>query len=348
MWQCVRCGQENLGEDAECITCGGLKIEVARELRPTRGSDSPGKIEARSASRPSTRAPRKGAPTPKPGSPPARPVPPPSPVVVPIAGLARSKPAVEKTDTSGSAGPPSSSSPRRRSTSALPWIVVAGCAALAAAVVVLVLPRSVPKPPYPIQSFTKPIIESVAAPGLNVRKGPGSTYPLAVEQPLENGTAVTVYGEAQAADGGHWVYAQISPSIFGYINAKYLAGPSTSVISTQAAPIPALSTPSATFAPSDGQLTARRRALAYFAIWSGPNSSITAELPPYYSSTVTFYGTRLSRDAVMTQKLHFIQRWPIRSYVVRAESLATTCNAQTCTAEGLLAWRNLPSCSTAE
>lgn len=71
-----------------------------------------------------------------------------------------------------------------------------------------------PTSPYPIE--LSPIAASI-----NVRGGPGSTYPTI-------GTAtkserLIVYGTALAADGGTWDYVKLGDGAFGYVNSRVVA-----------------------------------------------------------------------------------------------------------------------------
>ena len=76
------------------------------------------------------------------------------------------------------------------------------------------------RPPYPITTFQQPIAESVRAPRLNVRRGPGLTY--AIVKSVGRGESLTAYGFSVANDGGAWHYVHIEDGTYGYVNAKFM------------------------------------------------------------------------------------------------------------------------------
>jgi hypothetical protein len=107
--------------------------------------------------------------------------------------------------------------------------------------------------PPQTQMFDKPTTAHVVALNLNVRTGPGSAFPLATPDALPNGAEITVYGQAQSADGDQWDYVRVANGANGYVNAKFLAETS-SVASAAPTPTPA---PSAQAAPSSTVICGR-------------------------------------------------------------------------------------------
>jgi hypothetical protein len=80
-------------------------------------------------------------------------------------------------------------------------------------------------------------------------------------------------------------------------------------------------------------------ALNYMATWSDPRDPDGQQIRPFYGETVNFYGSEISQDQLMEQKLQFARRWPIRSYVVRADSVSVRCtDAHRCFVAGIVDW----------
>jgi hypothetical protein len=83
-------------------------------------------------------------------------------------------------------------------------------------------------------------------------------------------------------------------------------------------------------APSKTELSLEQRSAAHInsimATWSGPNTDAVIDaLQRAYSAQVNYYGKQLSREDVLADKRKFIERWPQRKYVIRTQSLATSC-----------------------
>jgi hypothetical protein len=59
-----------------------------------------------------------------------------------------------------------------------------------------------------------------------------------------------------------------------------------------------------------------------------------------YADQVDFYGTRTSKAEIVKQKLAFTQRWPVRYYKERDDSMVFNCSTQTsqCVIEAVLDW----------
>jgi hypothetical protein len=75
-----------------------------------------------------------------------------------------------------------------------------------------------PNPQFPIEKFATPLREHATSAKLNVRTGPGATYPTLKQ--IVQGDALTGYGSTQSADGGLWHYVQLADGSYGYVNAK--------------------------------------------------------------------------------------------------------------------------------
>jgi clan AA aspartic protease (TIGR02281 family) len=88
------------------------------------------------------------------------------------------------------------------------------------------------------------------------------------------------------------------------------------------------------------EATATQLAIAYLSAWSDPRDPDGIRIRSFYADTVNFYGHATPVDELMKQKLAFARRWPSRTYVVRANSLAAQCaDGHTCTVTGVLDWQ---------
>jgi hypothetical protein len=75
-----------------------------------------------------------------------------------------------------------------------------------------------------------------------------------------------------------------------------------------------------------------------------------------YPAQVEYYGTVKDRDVVIQDKKKFAERWPVRKYTVRPNTMETGCDlaAQQCDVRGILDWiasseaRNVRSSGSAE
>jgi hypothetical protein len=76
---------------------------------------------------------------------------------------------------------------------------------------------------------------------------------------------------------------------------------------------------------------------AVTAKWSDANSAGLSWLDALYADQVDYYGKRLSRDAVLTDKRRFTERWPERAYKVI--SSYAECNASKCFIDGYVDWQ---------
>ena len=78
---------------------------------------------------------------------------------------------------------------------------------------------------------------------------------------------------------------------------------------------------------------ARDLLLDYLAAWSAPNEEVLTAMPEFYAPTVSFHGKARSARSVLSEKQHFIQRWPSREYTPRVDTLGVVCSpgTDTCT-----------------
>jgi DnaJ-domain-containing protein 1 len=75
---------------------------------------------------------------------------------------------------------------------------------------------------------------------------------------------------------------------------------------------------------------------------SGWSSANTTDLPSFansYADRVLYYGSLKSRQAVLVDKRHLLERWPERLYEVQPDSLTVECAADVCKVSGLIDWQ---------
>lgn len=72
--------------------------------------------------------------------------------------------------------------------------------------------------------------------------------------------------------------------------------------------------------------------------WSRDDGTALAAAAQGYGTSVVFYGKTLGRDAILADKQKFLERWPVRSYRARADSIRIACSesARSCTISGLV------------
>lgn len=83
---------------------------------------------------------------------------------------------------------------------------------------------------------------------------------------------------------------------------------------------------------------ARRFAVAYNAAWSAPNESAIPFMRRVYGARVNFYGGEISSSDVIDEKRRFADRWPIRNYSIRPDTITIRCNGSICTVDAVVDW----------
>ena len=85
---------------------------------------------------------------------------------------------------------------------------------------------------------------------------------------------------------------------------------------------------------------ARRFVAEYFAHWSEAGPEALRYFEASYSPQVAFYGQTVGRDSLMAGKRSYVQRWPVRVYTARPETVRVFCNEATraCTVTGTVDW----------
>ncbi len=107
---------------------------------------------------------------------------------------------------------------------------------------------------------------------------------------------------------------------------------------------------------ADLQQRATNFVLSVIEQWSGPANLSRRFLSSVYAMQVEYYGFLKERDAVVKDKRRFTERWPMRKYIVKPNTIKTQCDPATSTCEvgGILDWtasseqRNVSSSGSAE
>ena len=73
--------------------------------------------------------------------------------------------------------------------------------------------------------------------------------------------------------------------------------------------------------------------------WSSANATEFASLAKVYAVQVLYYGSLKSRQAVLVDKRHLLERWPERHYEVQPGSVTAQCARDVCKVSGLLNWQ---------
>jgi curved DNA-binding protein CbpA len=73
--------------------------------------------------------------------------------------------------------------------------------------------------------------------------------------------------------------------------------------------------------------------------WSSTNATQLASFANAYADQVLYYGSLKSRQAVLVDKRHLLERWPERLYEVQPDSVTAQCVADVCKVSGLIDWQ---------
>jgi hypothetical protein len=107
--------------------------------------------------------------------------------------------------------------------------------------------------------------------------------------------------------------------------------------------LPSLVAPTEPAAPAEaGTLEERAKAFAgdYFAHWSETNGQALGYFAAAYAAKVVFYGQKIDRPTLLQQKRAYAERWPVRVYSARPDSVRAFCNpaTNTCVITGIVDW----------
>jgi DnaJ domain len=73
--------------------------------------------------------------------------------------------------------------------------------------------------------------------------------------------------------------------------------------------------------------------------WSSANATDLASYANAYADQVLYYGNLKSRQAVLGDKRHLLERWPERLYEVQPQSVTVQCATDVCKVSGLIDWQ---------
>jgi hypothetical protein len=94
-------------------------------------------------------------------------------------------------------------------------------------------------------------------------------------------------------------------------------------------------------APSSDALEERAASFisAQISGWSSANATDLASFANAYADQVIYYGNLKSRQAVLVDKRHLLERWPERLYGVQPGSVTVRCATEVCRISGLIDWQ---------
>src|SRR5262245_7200460 len=94
-------------------------------------------------------------------------------------------------------------------------------------------------------------------------------------------------------------------------------------------------------APSSDALAERATSFisAQISGWSSASARDLASFANAYADQVLYYGSLKSRQAVLVDKRHLLERWPERLYEVQPDSVTVQCAADVCRVNGLIDWQ---------
>lgn len=78
---------------------------------------------------------------------------------------------------------------------------------------------------------------------------------------------------------------------------------------------------------------------SYLRQWSLDAEGAVQAVTDMYAPRIRFYGRTLDRVQLRREKLNHIRRWPIRSYVLRPDTVRVTCTSARCLLAGVMDWR---------
>jgi hypothetical protein len=84
---------------------------------------------------------------------------------------------------------------------------------------------------------------------------------------------------------------------------------------------------------------AEQMAAAYLNAWSSPNFEALPRLRKLSADRVEYFGKSISREAWAGIKRTFAEKWPVRQYRPRPESVSTDCDQRgRCTVRAIVDW----------
>ena len=106
------------------------------------------------------------------------------------------------------------------------------------------------------------------------------------------------------------------------------------------APPPLAALPSLQPSHADLERRATDFVLSLAARWSAPNTEALRALDALYAENVLYNGKTTRRQAVLSEKRRFAERWPQRSYKVRPGTISTVCidDANLCRVHMMVDW----------
>jgi hypothetical protein len=79
-------------------------------------------------------------------------------------------------------------------------------------------------------------------------------------------------------------------------------------------------------------------AITYHFAWSSPNDEALEFIADVYAESVDFYGSNVSHAALLAEKRAFAERWPVRHYSVRPDTMSVVCAQSVCSVDAMVDW----------
>ena len=97
----------------------------------------------------------------------------------------------------------------------------------------------------------------------------------------------------------------------------------------------------ASFGADGPEARAVQLSQSYLREWSTNRGAALARVEEGYAPRVMFYGRVLTRAQLYREKYRALERWPVRHYVLRPETVQVACKAATasCLVRGIMDWR---------
>ena len=76
----------------------------------------------------------------------------------------------------------------------------------------------------------------------------------------------------------------------------------------------------------------------YLSDWSRDNSNALSAMNLAYDYQIDFYGNTVSKEALLSEKREFAERWPERIYSPQSDSLEINCGEATCVVSAMIDW----------
>lgn len=204
------------------------------------------------------------------------------------------------------------------------------------------------EPVTPGARFCEACGAPVAAPAATPQPPRQATGPVSAGAKRNRSILIAAFVAVAVVGAGVGAFVRQRSGIGNAPRETARAGANAPLLAPPRASSPALASPDAgavgenaardSSVPSGFEDRARQFAAAYFASWSGDDSSALAWLSQNYASEVSYYGVPKARARILAEKAAFVRRWPERSYDIEPD-LRVDCQSAVCRIVGLVHYR---------